>query len=172
MPDIHLPNDLGRRVVSGELTVDQAIAIRDGGDEAGALAVVRKVRQRENRGEDGLNKTERRYCREVLYPRVLAGEIEDYVAPCPLKVKVGPTWGSSLTPDVLVIEIGRTLRLVDVKAGMTTKLKGGGIGHKPLSQDDARAKIHAASALYPFMHFTIAYPIPKRAGGGWAEKEV
>jgi hypothetical protein len=172
MPDLHLPLPLARRVLAGEFTVDQAKAIKEGGNEAEALTVVRKVRQRENRGEDGLNQTERRYCQQVLDPRVLAGEIEDYVAPCPIKVRVGPTWGSTFTPDVLVVEVGRALRLVDVKAGMTTKLKGGGIGHKPLSQDDARAKIHAASALYPFMHFTIAYPIPKAAGGGWEEKEV
>lgn len=168
-PTPSLPAPLARRVLAGELTLDQALLRLNHGKAEGGEQALARVRQQQARGEDGLNKTERRYRDEVLEPMKASGEIQDYRMPCPIKLRVGPTWSSSFLPDAVLLDRDGTLTFVDVKAGMRVKRKDGSIGHRPLSQDDARAKLHAAAVIHPWFGFLVAYPISKECGGGWRE---
>lgn len=168
-PTPSLPAPLARRVLSGELTLDQALLAHRGGEAVEGEQKLAKVRQQQTRGKDGLNKTERRYRDEVLEPMKASGEIQDYQAPCPIKLRVGPSWSSSFLPDAVILHPDGTLTFVDVKAGMRVKRKDGSVGHRPLSQDDARAKLHAAAVIHPWFGFLVAYPIPRKDGGGWRE---
>lgn len=167
-----LPAKLGRRVLMGELTLDQALAIQSGGDEPAAKASASRVRQREDRGDDGLNQTERRYRDEVLEPARRSGIIVDYRMPCPVKLRIGPNWKCTLTLDALAVYMEGPLELVDVKATMRTRTKSGAISHRPLYQDDARPKIYGAASLFPWWRFVVAHPIPLKDGGGWARIEI
>lgn len=168
-PTPSLPAPLARRVLQGELTLDQALLVHQGGEAVEGETKLARVRQQQTRGEDGLNKTERRYRDEVLERLKGSGQIQDYRIPCPIKLRVGPTWKASFEPDAVRIHLDGTLVFVDVKAGMRVKRKDGSVGHRPLSQDDARAKLHAAAVIHPWFRFMVAYPIPKKDGGGWRE---
>lgn len=166
-----IPRKYAARVLSGEITVDQALAMERGSDEPAMRREVQKIRQREQRGDDGLNQTERRYRDEVLEPQRLAGQIRDYRMPCPLKLRVGPSWRDSFEPDAMVLLASGEVELVDVKATMRERVNGG-IRHRPLTQEDAAAKIKAAAVIHPYFGFVVAYPIPRKDGGGWARKEI
>lgn len=138
---------------------------------AGGLAGLQKkarARQLENRGDDGLNKTERRYVDQVARPRQLAGEIEGFEAPCPLKLRLGSDWKTSFEPDVLVMELDGTLTFVDAKAGQAVKREDGTVYYRPLSHDDAKAKIKVAAARFPIFRFVEAWEEPS----GWKERVV
>lgn len=184
MPDLRLPYRLARRVLAGELTPDQAATLDRGpGRHEPVVTVPRGVvpgpRQRENRGADGLNQTERRYRDQVLEPARHAGEIASYEMPCPVKVRIGPTWRCAFEPDALVIRVERLqghrfnkFEFVDVKASRRVRRADGRVGHRPLAQDDAVAKIQAAARLYPWATWVVAYPIPQRDGGGWRREVI
>lgn len=44
-------------------------------------------------------------------------------------------------------------------------------GSKAIYQDDAKVKMKVAAEQYPFV-FRVAFPKPKRDGGGWLVEEV
>jgi len=44
-------------------------------------------------------------------------------------------------------------------------------GSKAIYQDDAKVKMKVAAEQYPFV-FRVAFPKPKREGGGWLIEEV
>lgn len=64
-----------------------------------------------------------------------------------------------LTVDFAVMRADGVLELHDVK------------GAKAIFEDDAKVKLKVAAALYPFV-FRVAFPKPKREGGGWLIEEV
>lgn len=184
MPDTRLPAHLARRVLSGDLSIEAAEhearatppgrsrLMADLGGEVSGEPIKARARQSEDRGADGLNRTERRYVDEVLVPAMAAGEVFSFEAPCPIKVRIGPTWRCAFAPDVLVIGYDSIIEFVDVKAARVVSRADGSKGHRPLSQDDATAKIQAAGRLYPWARWVVVYPIPARDGGGWARKVV
>lgn len=171
---IHLPARLARQVLDGSLSLEaaqDAVAERAVAPPATERRPAR-ARQMEDRGADQLNRTERRYRDEVLAPAMASGKLRQYYMPCPVKVRIGPSWRCGFEPDALVIYGDGVLELVDVKAGMRTRRTDGSAGHRPLSQDDAAAKIQAAARLYPWARWVVAYPVPRAQGGGWARKVI
>lgn len=66
---------------------------------------------------------------------------------------------TSITVDFAVLPANGVLEMIDVK------------GSKHIFTDDARAKMKVAAAMYPFV-FKVAYPIPKKDGGGWHIEEI
>lgn len=73
-------------------------------------------------------------------------------------VKLRLADGCFLTMDFAVMLADGTLELHDVK------------GAKAIFEDDAKVKMKVAAATYPFV-FKVAFPKPKRDGGGWAVEE-
>ncbi len=59
-----------------------------------------------------------------------------------------------LTMDFAVLNADGTFELHDVK------------GAKAIFEDDAKVKMKVAADAYPFV-FRVAFPKPKRDGGGW-----
>lgn len=59
-----------------------------------------------------------------------------------------------LTVDFAVLGADGVLEMHDVK------------GSPHIFSDDAKAKMKIAASLYPFV-FKVAYPLPKKDGGGW-----
>ena len=66
---------------------------------------------------------------------------------------------TSITVDFAVMPANGVLEMIDVK------------GSKHIFTDDARAKMKVAAAMYPFV-FKVAYPVPKKDGGGWHIEEI
>lgn len=66
---------------------------------------------------------------------------------------------TSITVDFAVLPANGVLEMIDVK------------GSKAIFTDDARAKMKVAAAMYPFV-FKVAYPVPKKDGGGWKIEEI
>ncbi|GKW21875.1 hypothetical protein PEC302107_36040 [Pectobacterium araliae] len=64
-----------------------------------------------------------------------------------------------LTVDFAVMFSDRQLVMIDVK------------GSKAIFTDDARVKMKVAADSYPFV-FRVAYPKPKKLGGGWEIEEL
>ena len=59
-----------------------------------------------------------------------------------------------LTVDFAVMAADGTLELHDVK------------GSPHVFTDDAKVKMKVAASLYPFV-FKVAFPLPRKDGGGW-----
>lgn len=59
-----------------------------------------------------------------------------------------------LTVDFAVLPASGYLEMIDVK------------GAKGVVTEDFKVKIKTAADIYPLV-FKVAYPIPKKAGGGW-----
>jgi hypothetical protein len=89
-----------------------------------------------------------------------------------MKVRIGRSWRCGFEPDALVVQLDGRLELVDVKAGRRVHRADGRVGHRPLAQDDAVAKIQAAARLYPWAAWVVVYPIPRRDGGGWRREVI
>lgn len=64
-----------------------------------------------------------------------------------------------LTPDFVVMMADGQIELHDCK------------GAKAIYMDDAKVKMKVAAEQYPFV-FRVAFPKPKREGGGWLIEEV
>lgn len=64
-----------------------------------------------------------------------------------------------LTVDFSILTKECALEMIDVK------------GAKAIYTDDAKVKMKVAAEIYPFV-FKVAYPKPKRDGGGWLVEEV
>lgn len=86
-----------------------------------------------------------------------SGDILDYSFE-KVKLKIGGDicW---YTPDFMVINSENEIEFHEVK------------GHKRVFMDDAKVKIKAAAMNFPFK-FVVAYPKPKKEGGGWTIEEV
>ena len=100
-----------------------------------------------------MNKTEARYLREVVKPRLASGELL-WAKFDGLKLRIAPRtflsmdWATLPAADQL-------LTLVDVKAG------------PHLVEEDARVKMKVAASLYPFRFF-ITWP----TRSGWVSEEI
>lgn len=101
-------------------------------DQGGRL--VQRVKPIQILNTDGRNQTETRYELQVLKPRLLAGEIQDYRFDG-MKLRLAKT--TFYTPDYVVI----TQQHVEFH-----EVKG-------YWQDDARVKIKVAAAQYPWFKF-------------------
>lgn len=143
--------------------------LREAGGLEGLERRMARARQREERGEDGMNATERAYVHEVLVPRKLEGAIHGFLAPCPVKFRLGPDWTCALEPDVLIVEASGVIALVDAKAAKGIKRDDGTVYYRPLMHDDARVKLQTASRLFPIFRWRVAYKPPS---GGWVEEEI
>lgn len=121
-----------------------------------------KPRQRDNRGDDGLNETERRYLREVLEPQDLAGEI---VVKRHESMRFELADRSTISPDWPVWRRRETggwdLEMHECKAG---KADG-----KPLVQDEAWQKLKFLARLNPEIRVLVVWPLKP---GGWQALEV
>lgn len=102
-----------------------------------------------------LNKTEQAYA-DMLETLRRAGEIAWYKFG---GVKLRLADNTFLTVDFAVLRSDGVFELHDCK------------GSKAIYQDDARVKMKVAAELYPFV-FKLAFPRPKRDGGGWIIEEV
>ncbi|TBL60751.1 DUF1064 domain-containing protein [Hafnia alvei] len=102
-----------------------------------------------------MNKTESEYC-QLLELRKRAGEVVWYRFE---GVKLRLADNCFLTVDFAVMLSDGQLVMVDVK------------GSKAVFTDDARVKMKVAADSYPFV-FQVAYPKPKRLGGGWEIEEL
>lgn len=102
-----------------------------------------------------MNDTEKRYDKH-LAARLVAGEIKWFKFE---GIKLRLADNTFLTVDFAVLPANNVLEMIDVK------------GAKALFLDDARVKMKVAAAMYPFV-FKVAYPRPKKDGGGWDEEEV
>jgi hypothetical protein len=96
------------------------------------------------------NKTEKAYD-DVLRLQMLAGEILWYKFE---GIKLRLADNTFLTVDFAVLPLSGVLEMIDVK------------GSPAIFADDAKAKMKIAADVYPFL-FKVAYPVPKRDGGGW-----
>lgn len=105
------------------------------------------------RGEK--NKTEIAYDSHLDSLRV-AGEILWYKFE---GVKLRLANNTFLTVDFAVMRKDGVLAMIDVK------------GSPHVFMDDAKAKMKIAAEMYPFV-FVVAYPKPKKLGGGWIENEI
>lgn len=64
-----------------------------------------------------------------------------------------------LTVDFAVMAADGVLEMIDVK------------GSPAIFSDDAKVKMKLAAKLFPF-RFKVAFPIPKRDGGGWRVEDI
>ena len=103
------------------------------------------------------NATEARYG-AWLDGELLAGRIAGYVFE-PLRLRLGPDWLTTYTPDFLVQLVGGELELHDVKGASTSAGSTAGAWW----EEDARLKIKLAAGLYPFRFVGVH---EGRAGAG------
>lgn len=102
-----------------------------------------------------MNKTEEAYAL-VLEAMKRSGSVAWYRFEG-IKLRIAPD--TFLTVDFAVMLANGQLEMHDCK------------GSKAIYQEDARVKMKCAADQYPFV-FRIAYPKPKRDGGGWLIEEV
>ncbi|EIW9276636.1 TPA: DUF1064 domain-containing protein [Klebsiella quasipneumoniae subsp. similipneumoniae] len=102
-----------------------------------------------------MNKTEEAYC-SYLELRRRYGEIAWFRFE---GIKLRLADNCFLTVDFAVMLADGRLVMVDVK------------GSKSVFTDDARVKMKVAADSYPFV-FQVAYPKPKKLGGGWEIEEL
>ena len=101
------------------------------------------------------NKTESAY-EDVLRMRQHAGEILWYRFE---GIKLRLADKTFLTVDFALMRADGMLEMHDCK------------GSKAIFMDDARVKMKVAAQEFPFV-FKVAYPRPKKEGGGWIVEEV
>jgi len=97
-----------------------------------------------------MNKTEAEYA-ALLEQRRRAGEVAWFKFE---GVKLRLADNTFLTPDCAVMLSDGTMEMHDVK------------GSPRIFQEDAKVKMKVAAEMYPFV-FKVAYPRPKRDGGGF-----
>ncbi|HDK6244633.1 TPA: DUF1064 domain-containing protein [Klebsiella quasipneumoniae] len=102
-----------------------------------------------------MNKTETAYAQELELRRRY-GEIAWYRFE---GIKLRLADNCFLTVDFAVMLADGRLVMVDVKDS------------KAVFTDDARVKMKVAADSYPFV-FQVAYPKPKKLGGGWEIEEL
>lgn len=102
-----------------------------------------------------LNRTEAAY-QQVLELRKQAGDVLWYRFE---GIKLRLADNTFLTPDFAVMTASGEMELHEVK------------GAKAIFEDDAKVKVKVAAEAYPFV-FRVAFPRPKRDGGGWLIEEV
>lgn len=100
------------------------------------------------------NNTEKAYG-QLLELRKRAGEILWYAFEA---VKLRLADNTFYTADYFVLLANGELEVHEVK------------GSPAIFADDAKVKVKVAASAFPF-RFIVAYPIPKRAGGGWSFEE-
>ncbi len=128
------------------------IAQRAGNSDTGAI---RKMQALGRLKTGQMNKTEAAYAQH-LEIRKVAGEILWYRFE---GVKLRLADNTFLTVDFAVMRSDGLLTMIDVK------------GSKAIYMDDAKVKMKVAADTYPFV-FKVAFPRPKREGGGWIEEDV
>ena len=102
-----------------------------------------------------LNKTETEY-QVHLEAEKQAGKIVQYwFESMKFKVADGSCW---YTPDFIVMRPDGLIELHEVK------------GSSRIFQDDAKVKCKSVATQYPFK-LIVAYPRPKKDGGGWEVQE-
>lgn len=74
-----------------------------------------------------------------------------------IKLRLAPN--CHLTVDFAVMAADGVLEMVDVK------------GSPRIFADDAKAKMKVAAQTFPF-RFKVAYPLPRKAGGGWRIEDI
>lgn len=97
-----------------------------------------------------MNKTEEAYGRH-LDAQILAGEVLWWKFEA-IKLRLADS--TFLTVDFAVLPASCVLEMHDVKGG------------RGIVTDDAWVKMKVAAATYPFV-FKVAFPLARRAGGGW-----
>lgn len=102
-----------------------------------------------------MNKTEAAYAARLRALQA-AGEVLWYRFE---GVKLRLANNTFLTVDFAVLRSDGQFELHDCK------------GAKAIYTDDAKVKMKVAAEMYPFV-FVVAYPRPKREGGGWLLEEV
>ncbi|WP_295487958.1 DUF1064 domain-containing protein [uncultured Pseudomonas sp.] len=102
-----------------------------------------------------MNKTESAYA-EHLELRRRAGEVAWFKFE---GIKLRLADNCFLTVDFAVMLADGRLELHDAK------------GSKAIFSDDAKVKMKTAAELYPFV-FKVAFPQPKKLGGGWLVEEI
>lgn len=103
-----------------------------------------------------MNKTEARFEREHLAREKVAGTIAWYAFEA-IKLRIAPR--TFLTVDFFVLYADGSLECIDVK------------GAKAIVEEDAKVKMKVAAATFPF-RFKLAFPRPRKLGGGWLIEEV
>lgn len=102
-----------------------------------------------------LNKTEQAFAQH-LEAMKRAGEVLWYEFEA---IKLRLADNTFLTVDFAVLSASGYLEMIDVKGG------------RAVFADDAKAKMKVAAAKFPLV-FKVAYPRPKRDGGGWEIEEI
>lgn len=74
-------------------------------------------------------------------------------------IKLRLAGNTFLTVDFAIMNKDGLIELIDVK------------GSKFTYMDDAKVKMKVAASIYPFV-FKVAFPNPKKEGGGWNVEEV
>jgi len=109
------------------------------------------------------NKTETAY-EAHLNLRKITGEVVWFQFEA-ITLKLGPD--CRYTPDFAVLLTDGTLELHEIKGTEKRIRKSGEVVKAPRFEDDARAKISVASALFPFI-FKVVY----RESNNWIEKLI
>jgi len=112
------------------------------------------IGRKRERGEQ--NKTEARFEREWIMPRVMAQEIAWFAFEA---IKLRLADATFFTADFSILPVDGVLEIIDVK------------GSPRIVEEDARVKIKVAAELFPFRFF-FAWPLPKAEGGGWHRDEI
>lgn len=99
-----------------------------------------------------MNKTEAAYAAHLEMMR-RAGDVQWFRFE---GVKLRLADNTFLTVDFAVMAASGLLEMIDVK------------GSPAIYTDDAKVKMKVAADTYPFV-FKVAFPIPKKQGGGWKE---
>lgn len=102
-----------------------------------------------------MNATEARFA-QLLDQKKLVGEVLWWKFEA-IKLMLAPN--TSLTVDFAAMMADGLLVMIDVK------------GAKAIFTEDARAKMKVAADGFPFV-FRVAYPKPKKEGGGWHIEEI
>lgn len=102
-----------------------------------------------------MNNTEKAFAHHLELKKQL-GEVQWFMFEA-IKLNLAPN--TTLTVDFVVLPASGILEMIDVK------------GSKAIFTDDARVKMKVAASMFPFV-FKVAYPIPKKDGGGWIVEDI
>lgn len=134
--------------------------------EAGALLPSQlpaaKAAKESLRTHPPMNKTEQRY-RDHLQMMVAVGKVAGFMFE-PMKLRLGPDWLSTYTPDFLVVYPDGLQEMVDVKGASKSAGATGGAWW----EEDARLKIKVAAGLYPYRFVGVHEDASEPSG--WARE--
>jgi hypothetical protein len=116
------------------------------------------ARVKKSRQPDGMNKTETAY-EATLAAAKSAGEIANYWYEG-IKLKINTA--CFYTPDFMVQANNGEIELHEVK-GYKKRANG---EHGWYGMDDAKVKVKAVAAMFPFA-VVVVYQLPKKFGGDW-----